>query len=455
MKFSFSKNKCSNSITNVMKKCFCILLSLILTGCSLEDISGIQSDTPAPAPQETETTTTDQISVYGTDGLEITTSESVIDMMEEEDDSTSTLSAADLISANDRLFNDGTSDYAFSMIDPKEQEIYKEIYVILTEFEEDVVLSTTDTDMISHAFRCVLVDHPEIFYVSGYSISKYMAGDTIKKIAFKGTYTMDKDTADSKRVIIDDYVDKCLSGISQSASDYEKVKYVYTYLIDDNTYDLESENNQNILSVCENQVTVCQGYAKMTQLLLNKLGVFCILVNGTALNAIQIDEDGVLYESDEKDWGAHVWNIVKADGNYYNVDTTWGDASFLYNDADGSSVDGPSINFDYLMVPDRMLTDTHRPNPVVDMPVCDNMDDFYFVREGLYFTQVDDGQLGNAFDAGYAQGEQYVTIKCSDESVYSEMRKHLFEKEKVFDYLSGTSVKYVEYPDRFAITIYL
>lgn len=425
-------------------------------GCSYEDIlsdvlsmseSGTASDSAGDE-------VVDRIVVYNTDGEEISSSESVLDTMEDEDNKESFLSAADLVSSNDRLFEQENVQYAYSMLNDEEQSTYKEIYAIMSDCEEDVVLSTKNPDIIDRCFRSVLVDHPEIFYVTGYSISKYTREDEITKITYKGSYTMSHDDVLQKQQIIDSYVAKCLSGISQNASDYEKVKYVYEYLIHDNTYELGSENNQNILSVCENRVTVCQGYAKMTQLLLNKLGVFCTLVNGTAENSGHIDADGTFYEPDDE-WGAHVWNIVKADGQYYNVDTTWGDSSFLFSNENGDFIDGPEINYDFLMIPDSVLTKTHLPDPVVEMPACTSMDCNYYVVEGMYFTDVNTDQLKNIFDRAYANGDQYVSIKCSNADVYEQMRKHLFKNEKVFNYLHGSSVRYVEYQDRDELSVYL
>lgn len=467
-----------NRITKVIS--LITAASLCLSGCGLADtlsdnpllnrlgLTKAEDDETYADESVQQYTSENSILVYDTSGSEITSSESVIDMMEDDDEDDDFVSAADLVAAGNDLKGDGSSDYAYSKLSAEEQKTYDEILAILSEVASDVVLTTKDSTVVDHSFRCVLADHPEIFYVTGYSISKYMMNDEIQKITFKGAYTMDKAGVDSRKPEIDSYVNQCLSGISADASEYEKVKYVYEYLIDHNTYDLDSENNQNILSVIENGVTVCQGYAKMTQLLLNKLGMFCTLVNGSAQNSsiAQTDADGTIYdnstvsreEAEESGdtWGSHVWNIVMVDGEYYNVDTTWGDASFLYTDAGSEGyVQGPDINYDFLLVPDSMIKSTHMADPVVDMPVCTSMKNCYYVKEGLYFGTIDENQLKQAFDKAYANGDMFVSLKCSDSDVFNEMRKYLFEKEKIFNYMTGNSVKYVEYPDRYVLSIYL
>lgn len=135
-------------------------------------------------------------------------------------------------------------------------------------------------------------------------------------------------------------------------------------------YDLNAPDNQNICSVFLEGASVCQGYAKATQYLLNHLGVMCTLVQGTV------------------DTGeAHAWNMVRVDGDYYYVDTTWGDAS--YRMEDGSEQEGLSeINYDYLCVTTEDILRTHRIEGVVAMPECTAMEANYYVREGNYLRNI-------------------------------------------------------------------
>ena len=310
------------------------------------------------------------------------------------------------------------SGYAYSMLSEDEQILYLEIRDALLNFEENVKLSSVDKDEISHAFQCVLNDHPEIFYVDGYTYTEYALGDILKKITFTGTYCYSPEEVQDKQRQIYIYVNQCLAGMPADADEYMKVRYIYEYLIHHTEYDAAAEDNQNICSVFIEGRSVCQGYAKATQYLLNKAGVFATLVLGHVVGG-----------------EGHAWNLVRIDGKYYYVDTTWGDASYqaLSGGYPGEKI--PTINYDYLCVSTEQMNLTHELDNVVDMPECNSLDHNYYVYEGLYFTEWDEDQIIRIFREGYEKGSAYVTIKCDSHEVYSRLYDELITKQGIFLYL--------------------
>lgn len=310
--------------------------------------------------------------------------------------------------------------YAYSKLSGDEQELYLEIRDALVHFEEDVKLSSCDKEEISHVFQCVLNDHPEIFYVEGYTYTEYTLGDILKKITFTGSYRYNQEEIAEKQRLIDEYVNQCLSGMPENADEYTKVKYIYEYLIHHTEYDASAEDNQNVCSVFIEGRSVCQGYAKATQYLLNEAGVFATLVLGRVVGG-----------------EGHAWNLVQIDGQYYYVDTTWGDASYqAVGGASGYPGEKiPTINYDYLCVPTEQMNLTHTLDNVVDLPACDSMAANYYVREGFYFREWNEEQAARIFQEEYEKGSAYVTLKCASEAVYSQMQEALIERQEVFRYL--------------------
>lgn len=365
--------------------------------------------------------------------------EKVEDISSAEDDNLTELPASDFITASEKIGqSDGLRNYAYDKLDDEEKALYTEIYGIISTMAKDTKVSSKDPKQIDKVFNYVMLDHPEIFYITGYSLTKYMRGQNIEKLTVAGTYTMSVEDAAKASLIIDAYVDKCLAGYSGSLDEYDKVKYVYEYLIANTEYDLTVPDNQNILSITRDGRTVCQGYAKAMQYILNKMGVFCILCEGTVKGA-----------------EAHVWNIVRIDGKYYQVDATWGDASYQINNNEGG-IEAPEVNYDYLCITDDEIRKTHVIKDNIVYPACDSREDNYYVREGLYLTEVDTGIISAAFEKARANGDATVTLKCENANVYRALFNHMIDNKCIFNYLDGSrNVNYVKFEDECRITFYI
>ena len=297
------------------------------------------------------------------------------------------------------------------------KQLYLEIYIALSNYTESFYICSINPDDIDYSFNCVMGDHPEIFYSNGYMYTKYTVEDAIIKIEFTPAYTMSKADAEEAMKHVKEYRDDFMKGISKTASDYEKIKYTYEFIIINTEYDINSVENQNILSVFLYGKSVCQGYSKAFQYLVNDLGVQCALVVG--------------YVQDNE---GHAWNIVKCNSQYYYIDCTWGDSSYLVNT---TSVSTDGINFDYLNITTAELEMTHNIDNFADVPMCISTRDNYYVKEGLYFTDINETQISEAFKNANALGRDTVELKCSSSSVFDRMGKFLLDENHVFDYMSS------------------
>ena len=403
---------------NKKKLCAGILILLLLTGCSSQEV--LQAVPQTIALPETQIDTLP-----------------VPETAASENDNTESFS----------LLEEGGSRFAYESLDAQEQIWYQEIEQALGSMDDTIKLSTEpleqgmDEQDIDKVFQCVLIDHPEIFYTTGYTYTKYSRGEKTVGIDFAGTYDLTKEEAAERAEAIRSVTSEWLSGMDGEAPEYDKVKEVYETIIFSTNYDLNAADNQNIASVFLGGASVCQGYAKATQYLLNHLGVMCTLVQGTV------------------DTGeAHAWNLVRVDGSYYYVDTTWGDASYRMEDGNAQG-NLPEINYDYLCVTTQDLLRTHRIDSMIPLPECTATQANYYVREGVYFTSYDREQMREIFDRAAADGRTDVTLKCADEICYEEICHALIDGQEIFSYMqmqgNGGTVTYAQNGKQLSLTFWV
>ena len=141
----------------------------------------------------------------------------------------------------------------------------------------------------------------------------------------------------------------------------------------------------------------------------------------------------------------HAWNLVRVNGKYYYLDPTGGDASYSYGGDEGEEAAFlPPINYDYFLVTTNEIAKTHSFEDLVELPVCESIEDNYYVREGLYFEEYDRQQLENIFDSETVKREDYVTLKCADTQVYKEMLAAVIDEREIFGIIenNGGAISY-------------
>ena len=424
---------------------FCISTVVLLIGLCLEmkQTGNLDRDTINTKAQVTDDNSSDNSSdVSGEDTIEESSNEPE-NLTEEESVFTDENTVTEFTFSSEEMLQlqkEQEGFYTFDCLDDKERTVYCEIYASIL-YMQEVELSTTDADQMEKVFQCVLNDHPEIFYVDGYSFTKYTRGGSVTKIMFEAAYTMDKAGIEETTEQIESRVLEILKDVPAGTDDYEKIKYIYEFIIENTEYNVAAENNQNICSVFLNNQSVCQGYAKAAQYLLLRSGIKATLVVG-------------FVEGGE----GHAWNLVFADGDYYYIDTTWGDASYRMTTEETFEVNHlPVINYDYLCVTTEQLCKTHSIQNVVPLPECSAVKDNYYVREGAYFVDVDEKQLEAVFQKSYADEKDYITLKCADLEFYQSMLDALITEQKVFRYMNtqDSAVAYAKNEEQLSLSFWL
>lgn len=387
-----------------------------------EELAAMLAETEESSESVMESTSTSETETFSTEEATEPVTETVESSEEEyesEEEKVITIDA----SAHNNM------SYAYSKLNEDERAVYDVIYSTIVNYEEKVTVPTLDFDLLDKAFNCVLIDHPEIFNVNGYRYTKYTKAGELKSVAFTPSYCYSQSETEKLNKDIDAAVDNILSKVYAGATEYQKIRYVYDTIVTSTDYDVNSPDNQNVISVLINHKSVCQGYAKTMQLLLSKMGIESTMVFGTVSNG-----------------ESHAWNAIKADGQWYYADVTWGDSS--YKSVSAESMDyAPEVNYDYLLVTSAEIGMTHVAENIIEYPYATAIEDNYYVKEGLYITSYNPEQMKAIFEYARALGQKSVSFKCSDGLVYSQVRNELIDKQKVFDYLVVRQIRYVEDAD--------
>ncbi len=287
--------------------------------------------------------------------------------------------------------------YYYSLLtDPSEQQAYHVIVQGLEAQDEEIELELTDADRVNVLFDMVLRDYPEYFWCDGSGMTTVYTGLASRTVLVPGyCYAYEERTRMQQE--INEAAAQCLAGISADATDYRKIQHVYQWIVDTVDYDAAASDNQNIYSVFAGKRSVCAGYSKATQYLLERLGVFCTYVTGSAGGNTR-----------------HAWNLVRIGEDYYYVDTTWGDPVFQTEEGDAQDY----ISYDYLNCDDTQLFMTHTLDPDFPMPACTHMDYNYYVINDMYYTTYDPDELLQKMNENIREGVNPTVFKFADRNLY-------------------------------------
>lgn len=224
----------------------------------------------------------------------------------------------------------------------------------IMEFSPMVSLdSKTIFDDVRRTIRVFMRQHPEIFWFS----HQYRYDEKTGALRLKYNFTKEKVEffkGEIEKVVNDDFQIDYV----KSLSEIERLVYVYKWIANRTTYNEYSSFNQTIYSVLVNRNSVCTGYAKTAQYLLNLVGVKSELVFGK-------------FHSDKSEHGRHGWNIVKIAGKWYHVDFCLADRtlSYLLN-KDESPKEKNSILWNYFGVPTEKILSNRSVEFIETLPEC-------------------------------------------------------------------------------------
>lgn len=312
---------------------------------------------------------------------------------------------------DDSLKESGKTDvyyYYYELLNENEKAVYDSILNGYKDLKSDIDLEINLSDL-NKMVLMVAADHPELFWVD--SNYEYMTNTKDNTIILRPQYNCSEKEKEKRETEILSSTESILSELSTETDEYEKVKKVFEYLIDTIIYELDAPDNQNIYSSLVNKRSVCAGYAKATQYLLQKSGITTLYVTGEILNR-----------------GYHAWNIVKCNGDYYQVDTTFGDSNYT-NLVRGEELELPSelsYNYAYLCCNDSVIYRDRAKDEILSVPSCTKGDNNYYVLNGSYYEQYS-LEIDDAIADSVKKGNHSWQCQFSNKDAYTETLDKLKE----------------------------
>ncbi len=305
---------------------------------------------------------------------------------------------------------EGHQEYYFKQLTEEEQRVYRELLKGIRAREKEFYLTISDDDSIDRSYHAVLKDHPEIFWVHNrekiykttYSDSDYCV--------FTPGYTYTDSEIDEIQTAMEQSFQEVRALIPEDAGDYEKVRIVYTYVIDHTQYQT-GEDDQSIAGVFWKKSAVCAGYAGAVQYLLERLDIPCIYVDGSTKGSTE----------------GHAWDIVKIGQEYYYVDATNGDQPDFLNGDAAQLEEHKTIIYDYLCPFPEEYEKTYTPSEELTVPACTAKDlDFYVLNQG-YFEDYSWQDIYDYCKMRMDNGAAVVRFKFGSQESFSEACQELLD----------------------------
>lgn len=311
-----------------------------------------------------------------------------------------------------------TAEYLADFLSADEKLVFSQLYSGLADFETDIDIknSVIYKDDIGAFISMLTAACPYIDYIgSEYTICMDAEGYVS---AIEVTYDRSREQAEQETAAVEQRIAEIIAGVENGWTDYDKALYFHDSIILNCQYDNGADNPYSAYGCLIEGRAVCEGYAKAMQLLCTRAGLKCLPVAGKAYDGGTVQP--------------HLWNKVRLDGEWVNIDLTWDDPV--------TDAGEDYIRYDYFGLTDAECAKDHTvdENKYVNYPEAFSSAANYYRRTGLYAESGDDIFSLMCSSVEKAMGEKGVArLKCADEDVYNEAVEELFggDGTVIFDVL--------------------
>ncbi|MCD7730626.1 MAG: hypothetical protein LUI05_03915 [Oscillospiraceae bacterium] len=304
--------------------------------------------------------------------------------------------------------------YASAHLDEGQREIYDMLVESIGNCEQKAPM-LADASVYTTLLNLISIEQLGYGHISGRKVGEYDMENQYFPVEFTYRYTPEEMSNMNRSA--EGVANEIISGITDDMTVYDKLKYFHDYLITHCESDEEDEYANTIYGALVRGKALCEGYAKSFSYLCNKVGIENMIVTGSTDVA-------------------HMWNMVKVDGNWYHVDVTWdkpeGALAEEYPDI---------IMYQYFMVTDSVIENDHDIWTLgYTPPHAYSTKENYFVKEGLYISDESELEsiIENAFRKSVSNHSSTAMVKFDTTNLMLSTMRNLAESaENGGDYLKS------------------
>ena len=304
--------------------------------------------------------------------------------------------------------------YGQNYLSSDEKKIYNSLVKAIGN-EEDSVPMESDGETYTKILNLIGVEQMGFGNVSDRKVGAFDVDTQHFPVEF--TYRLSCEEMSNMNRAAEAAANEIMSGVTDEMTTYDKLKYFHDYLITHCESDSEDVYANTIYGALVRGKALCEGYAKSFSYLCNKAGIENIIVTG---------------ETDT----AHMWNMVKIDGNWYHVDVTWdkpdGMIAEMYPDM---------VMYQYFLVTDSVIENNHTIWTIISPPPkAYGTTENYFIKEGLYVEseEATEQTIENALRKAISEGKHTASVKFSTNNMLlSTVRQMMDSASSGGDYLKS------------------
>lgn len=207
-------------------------------------------------------------------------------------------------------------------------------------------------------------------------------------------------------------VDEIVKESEPLLTEYDKIKYFHDTIINGCVYDETAPDAHTAYGVLCGGRGVCDGYVKAFQLLCEKANISAIPVSGKVTNDPTVTDD-------------HMWNKVRCDDQWYNIDVTW----------DDPKGDTQVLRYDYFLVDDSVTARALQPieNRYMNTPASTAQNGDYYTRNDLVIGY--DSDVNSRFESLITSqmtenwSDIAVDMRCEDKGIYDSIFQTYFAEQ--------------------------